>query len=186
MKILDGTGQGHHAKVTATHRLETSSVTRSEHLNAAENQDAYFIPSSHISLTTTASFSGVIYLLNTDDRNFHMYSIRTCNDVVCQWNFYKNPTTGTLISGGTLVAPENADFGSATLFTGEARYGADALTVTDGSVFAQHINDVGHTTMEPYGAIILRKNDAFAVTAKPASAGTVCVTILGYYAEEEG
>lgn len=185
MKIDDGTGTGFQAKVNTGNRLEVQSVTRSEHLQATEEGRSYYFSTGHIALTTTASYTGLLYIKNNSATNLHLYSIRTCGEVLSHWQFTKNPTTGTLISGAVDGGAENADFTSANIFTGDVFKGADGNTITDGVVFQTTIQSIGHSTLEPFGALVLKPGNSISIEVKPSASGDVCVSVLGYYEDDD-
>ena len=183
LNIESGDQHSYNAIVNSDGQLAVVAETVRQLSAAAERGDAFYaVTGGFIALTTTASFSGILYLKNTSTtKNLKIAQLRTCGNVAQQWLMYKKPTTGTLISGGTAIVPENVNFQSGSVFSGDALYGADGDTITDGSILAQWQNGAGHSTHDFDGAIILGTNDTIALTCKPGAAGDVCVACLCYF-----
>lgn len=185
--ITDGTGNGYQAAVNSNKQLEVRSVSRPVSAFISQNTGGCFIVASDfISLTTTGSFNGLVYIKNTSTvQDLHIEKLRTCSDTTgdLQLRLIKNPTTGTLISDANSADVGNANFSSAVTFTGLA-YAAsgDGKTVTDGTNFSQFINrSPGHSIQEYEGVIILGPGNSIAVTAKPSTSLTVCVELQCYF-----
>ena len=186
IEIKDGSGTGKRAAVTKDGRLETFSITedRLADISLREGK-SFIITSDFVSLTTTASFSGIMYIKNTDSKvNLFIDKIRICGTGAAmggyaQTKFYKNPTTGTLISDANagIVVPANLGSNevlSATVYSASG----DAKTVTDGTQFSQFtVHLPGHTVQDDKGAIILPGGSALAIVCKPSYATEVCVEI---------
>jgi len=188
MILEDGTGSGNKAKVNDHNQLYTSAVIRTEISEVSLDEgEAYVLATGFISITTTAGFSGILYIKNTDSQGRDMFieHIRLCgtlsgtmdmHDIQCK--VIKNPTTGTLISGASAGYSENSNFGSANSFHGICYKGADSTTVTDGSWFTQFTTHIpGHTIADYNDAIILPKNKSVAFLVKPTIASEVCMEV---------
>lgn len=185
--ITDGTGKGYVAAVNSDNRLETRSVTRPVVSDIShENGEAFVVASDFITLTTTASFNGILYIKNTSTtKHLHIEKIRVCSSASgsVQCRLVKNPTTGTLISDANSADVGNANFSSALAFTGLG-YAAsgDGKTITDGTNFSNFINNSpGHSIQEYLGALILGPGDSLALTAKPSASTTLCSEIQCYF-----
>ena len=134
------------------------------------------------SITTTGTETGIFYLKNTSEtRNLFINAIRTCGTVAQKVTFYKNPTGGTLITDETAAQATNLNFTSSNSASADVYRGADSKTVTGGTWLGQHINHVGHSTVDTSDALVLGRNDSLAVAFELASAGEVCVAIVAYY-----
>jgi len=179
MRIDDGIGRGYQALVDSDNRLAVQSITRSEHLDAAEKGLGYFFTSGAISLTTTASESGLFYIKNTSANDFHIESVEFTSSQSGVWSFYKNTTSGTLVSGAVAGTVTNANFTSANVFVGDVYKGADANTITDGTAFHVHIGS--EDDIELGGAMVLESDNSMAIGFNPDAAATVSINILGYY-----
>lgn len=183
IQIESGGVIGTTAIVNKEGRLLTRSETVSVLAHAATEGNGFSVCSDFIALTTTASFSGILYFKNTNEQPFKIAQLTMNCTQTAQWYTYKNPTTGTLISGGTAKTPTNVDFGSGMLFSGTILSGADGLTVTDGSILNNIVSGIGHTSVNFDGGVIIRQNNTFAVTCKPSAAGTFAFCVLGYFEE---
>ncbi len=192
-QIEDGAGTGKRVRVTNTNRLETFSITESRLADISlRDGESYIITSDFVSLTTTASFSGMLYVKNTDtSKNLFIDKVRVCgtgtsmNAMQCK--FFKNPTTGTLISDANdgIVLPAN--LGSNVTFTGDVyAASADGKTVTDGTQFSQFtIHLPGHTIQEYDGALILPGGSSLAIVVQPSAATTACIEIQCWFETKE-
>lgn len=190
--IIDGTGKGHRAKVNENKRLETFSITETR-IADISNRDgrSFILASDFVSLTTTGSFNGMMYIKNTSsDRNLFVDRVRICgtgtsmNSMQC--TLTKNPTTGTLISDANDGAAVPANLGSNEVFTG-LTYAAsgDGKTITDGTQFSQFtIHLPGHTIQEYNGSIIIPGGSAMAISLKPGAATTACVEVQCWFEDK--
>ena len=181
--ISDGTGSGRSTTVNPDNRLSTEALTLHPLEFYSHHGRAYWIASDFISLTTTASYSALLYLKNTDTKyRFHIEYIRTSSTVGTLWRIIKNPTTGTLISGGSAITPVNGLFESSKIAVATALKGADASTMTNGTFASQHQTGA-HNSFESMmrGGLILSNNTAIGIEAKPSASGVVGATIVGWY-----
>ncbi len=182
MKIEDGKGSGRQASVDHEHRIMTDAQTTTALALATIKGDAFWVATDFIALTTTGSFSGLCYLKNSGTtRKLTFHKLRVCGTNIQQVQWIKKPSTGTLISGGTTITPENLNSASSAKFLGTAKKGADALTVTDGTLWSQMVCEIGHCEEILDGALILGPDDAIAVVTKPSVAGTYCAAFLVSY-----
>lgn len=167
------------AKVSEDNRLYTFSLIEYPTESFSHTGDAYLMASDFIALTTTASFNGIWYVKNTSTtHNIHIEAIRTTSTVNTLWQLIKNPTAGTLVSGGAAYTPVNANFASGKVLSATVMKGADALTITDGTLFGQWMTGVyGLYERRHEGAIIIGPNNAAAVQCKPTGAGSVGCTL---------
>jgi len=142
MILEDGTGTGTRLKINSNYRAEVESTTQTRIADVSVREgQAYTVASGFISLTTTVSYSGVLWIKNTDTegRNMFIEHIRVCGTgagtmsmEALQCVVYRNPTTGTLISGASSAYATNNNFGSANEFNGLAYKGVDGNTITNG------------------------------------------------------
>jgi len=187
MKIEDGTGSGRFAAVDTTKRLKTAAAVSSAlHENSINEKQVYiFSTGGFISITSTGTETGVFYLKNTSSTKYlFINSIRTCGTQIQKVLIYKDPTGGTLISTANAAESTNLNLTSSNTSESTQYYGANALTVTGGTHIANHINHVGHSTMNLDDALVLGKNNSIAITFEVDTAADVCVAIEGYYATE--
>lgn len=153
------------------------------HENSITDAQVYMFSSGEFtSITTTGTETGVFYLKNTSTtKNLFLHSIRTCGDVAQKVTFYKNPTGGTLVTDETAAQSTNLNFTSSNSADAVVYKGADGKTVTGGTWLGQHINHIGHSSVNTGDALVLGRNDSLAVAFEVASAGDVCVAIEGYF-----
>jgi len=188
MEITDGTGSGKAAKVSSDNRLFTFALLEWPMEAFAHQGDAYALASDFIALTTTASYSGILYLTNTSTtHNIHIDSIRTSSTVGTLWQLMRNPTAGTLISAGAAILAVNDNFSSGKTISATAKKGVDAQTVTDGVLTGQWQTGVYGVMERRYeGAIILGTGNSIAIVAKPSAAATVGATVSLWVEPVEG
>jgi hypothetical protein len=183
-KIKDGSGTGVLFKVSSEGRGLVDATSTAEFAHASVVHERAFVAVSQIqALTTTGAENGNIYLKNTGSKRLLIHSIRSCGNVQQKWRMYKNPTTGTLISGATSTMVTNLDLSSPRTASVTAYSGGDGLTVTDGTMFEHWQNDQGYSEEIFWGGLVLDTGNAVALTAEVPSAGDVCSRILFY---EEG
>jgi len=185
MILSDGAGTGTKLRINSDNRAEceVTQQTRIADVSARLGQ-AYTIATGFVSLTTTASFTGMLWIKNTDSsaRNMYIEHIRVCGsaatmqDVECV--VYRNPTTGTLISGASAAYKSNNNFGSANQFNGLAYKGADANTITDGDWFTQFVTHIsGHSIIDFNDSIVVPKGSSIGFALKPSAAMEVCMEV---------
>lgn len=179
MEITDGYGTGKAARVSEDNRLHTFALIEYPTESFAHDGDSFAIATDFIALTTTASYSGMWYIQNTSTtHNIHIEAVRTTSTVSTLWQMIKNPTTGTLISGGAAYSPVNTNFSSGKPLSGTVKKGADALTITDGTLFGQWMTGAyGLYERRHEGAIILGPNNTLALQCKPTGAGSAGSTL---------
>jgi len=180
-KLKDGSGTGTLFKVSSEGRGLVDATSTAEFAYASVVYERSYVAISQIqALTTTGAENGNVYLKNTGSKRLLIQSIRTCGDVQQKWRLYKNPTTGTLISGATSSMVTNLDLASPKTADVLCYSGGDGLTVTDGSMMEHWQNDTGHSEEILWGGLILDTGNAIALTAEVPSAGDVCSRILFY------
>jgi len=185
-EIIDGKGGGKRASVDNNNRLETFAITESRMADVSYRDGrSFLLTSDFIPLTTTASFSGVFYLKNTDpDTVIFIDKIRICGTAAVgvmgnlQTKFIKNPTTGTLITNATDAIVVPANLSSNNVLDADCYKGADSNTITDGTQFSQFVVHLaGHTIQEYDGALILEGGNSMSIEVKPNIATDVCIEI---------
>lgn len=185
--IKDGSGNGYQAQVSDSNRLLVQSVTVEQLTESTESGDAFVCSSDFVTITDTTSFHGVFYLKNTStDKDYHVYSIRTCGDSSTKWRLLKNPTSGTLISGGTSQECQNLSLGSSKTLTHTALSGGTSNTVTDGTLLSTHINSMGHSIQTFNGGLDLTPGTSIALTCKVGTNPTEVCTQIILFQKTEG
>ena len=176
--IQDGTGDAYRAKVDAKHRLSTFSVVESGATEASISGDLYNINTETIELTSAAS-SALLYVKNTDTvpwvmtRVFYNAGPSTNGTGDFLAEVIANPTTGTLISGGSATTPHNLNFGSSRTLSATALKGVQGSTITDGVVrVSTIIPSAGTRVLIGFDSIILEAGSSFAVRITPQTGNT--------------
>jgi len=179
--VIKAGDSGYTLDVNEFNQAEVNAVSAPLMSYASQKGQVFWFASDFISLTTTGSFSGILYIKNTHKTKlFYIDFLRTCQTAVARWKIIKNPTTGTLISAGTTTTPQNSHFTSGTSFTGTVLKGADAKTITDGDTAGTWINGVGHSIQRFDGALVLPPTTSVALVVKPTASCDACVTLMGW------
>ena len=184
MKVIDGEGSSRAAGVTTDHRLKTEAVEKTEiHYNSITDEEVYmFSTAGFVTISSTGTETGVFYLQNTSaTKNLILNNIRTCGNQIQKVLIYTNPTGGTLISTANAASSINFNLVSSNTSDSIQYYGANGHTVSGGTHATNHINNIGHSTMDLSNAVVLGRNDSIAITFELAVAGDVCVSVIGYY-----
>lgn len=129
-EIKDGTGSGTLAKVDDGHRLYTRAITQTELSHAVVHGETWNAGTGWLTLDTAAQ-SPLLYIKNigVNELTIDLYVLLTrastggSGEGIVE--ILRNPTAGTIISGGTTVSATNMNFGSsnspeATILSGGA------------------------------------------------------------------
>ena len=135
-QIIDGAGTGSKAKVNVENRLETFSITESRSADISNrNGKAFILATDFVSLTTTGSFNGMIYVKNSSDENLFIDKLRVCgtsaSSSYMQTILIENPTTGNLISDANTGTATSSNLGSSVDFDGLSYV---AMTIVTGKL----------------------------------------------------
>jgi len=177
--IIQDAQFGYTAKVDKSNRLDTRGITKTETANATVEADSYNVNTGLITLTT-AGESGVMYMKNNEDRDINIDAIvaifgpstgGAATDTN-QIRVYRNPTTGTLISGAVDVDDnDNRNFGSSKTLLADAYKGATGNTITNGSVVVESL--VGPGARVSFNIdLVLTKGDSIAISYEPSDSNT--------------
>jgi len=176
--IQDGTGTGSRATVDTKNRLHTFAISGSGATEAALNGDLYNINTETIELTSDGA-SSLLYMKNTNTEPWVMtrlfYNAGTSTGGTGDFlaELIANPTTGTLISGGTAITPHNLNFASSKTLTSTALKGADGSTITDGTTrVSTIIPSSGSRVLIAFDSIIIAAGSSFAVRITPQTGNT--------------
>lgn len=175
MIIQDGQ-TSHSAKVSDLGRLEVNALSFDliEHYN--DEGEAYNYNTGTINLTS-ANESALAYLKNNESEDvivpsfiFLLGNSNSSGDV--NLKIYRNPTAGTLISGGSSAVPVNRNFGSSNTLSGSFLKGAEASTITssDGVAISSIVQDGGRTVVSV--SVILPKGSSVGVSITPPASNT--------------
>lgn len=179
MIIDDGTGSGKKAKVDDENRLHTSSVGETELEFEALIGNAYNVNTGLVTLTNAGVNNGVVYYKNTGDADMIIAEIliilgtSTGGTGDGTITVYRNPTTGTLISGAVAVESNvNRSFKSFNALEIDAYKGATSTTVTNGEVFGTTVRSGAAVINFTSSPILLGKGNSLAITYSPPSGNT--------------
>lgn len=181
--IQDGTGKGFSAQIDETNRLLTRTVTQSEFDYATLNGEAYNINTLNISVTVGTE-TPLLYLKNNENRTM----------VIAAWfigtgiqgsaptslplfQVYKNPTGGTIISGGADVVAVNRLVGSANELSADIKAGDGSTSTATGYSAIPILYQTQGTSQRAFGNvyIAITKGSSLVVTATMNGAQTIDV-----------
>lgn len=183
MKIQDGKGSGIFATVNPDNHLAVDAVIVSDFEDRSEvDGQAYAFISQVVTLTSAAGETGLLYAKNTSTTlEMHVHSVITSGNAVGKWRFVRNPTTGTLISGGTAATTANLNFNSSNAAAADVFDGDDGETITNGTSFANFNQAAGVEFRLYEGAVILGTSDTIGIAVTPAADGTFSCTLDVWY-----
>jgi len=195
--IQDGTGKSYATKVDIDGRLHVDSITTDREAYSSQKGYSFNINTGLITLTNAATDNGVLYVKNNEDYNlvitnlFYQTGASTGGSGNIIVSLYRNPTTGTLISGASAVEINiNRNFGSSRTLSVLAYKGATGNTITDGSKALESILATATQRIAvSAGAITLPKGASIAVQFKTPTGNTsmaVEFAIACYLEVEEG
>ena len=171
--LKDGTGSGSHAKVTENGRITTLSVEEGIAAHHAFEGQSYNINTGTVNLTS-ASKSALLYFKNNEDEPIivtgFFYLLGNPNNTgETLVQIERNPSSASF---STALTPINRDFGSQNTLTVDCYKGAEAATLSGGTVAIESLfSGVGRQTVL-VGAVILRKGNSIGVTVTPPTSNT--------------
>ncbi len=179
MIIDDGTGSGNKSKVDSDNRLHTNAITRTELELAVLLGNAFNVNTGLITLTNAGVNNGIVYYKNTGNEDLIISEIliiigsSTGGSGDGTINVYKNPTTGTLISGTLAVESNvNRNFSNFKSLSADLYKGATATTVTNGDVFGSTVRNGSSVINFTSSPISLGKGNSLAITYSPPAGNT--------------
>ena len=191
--IEDGTGSGIRAKVNSGNRLYTNAEVYDASLINTLKGLTFSFASGAITLTT-AGMSALLYVKNNEEKDLIVDTIRfqAFNSTggaggIPTWGVVKNPTTGTIISGGTAATPSNANYGSTNTVNVTMLRGAEGMTFTDGSVHANLFGDIIPCRIELDSEFIVPRGSSIGLRVTPPTGNTswiVSAGFRGYFVED--
>jgi hypothetical protein len=184
MFIEDGKGSGKQAAITTDNKLEVDSKAGKHYYFVSKDTGQCYIFASgdYITISTTGTETGILHIKNTSQtKNLYIENIRTCGDQIQKWKLYKNSTGGTLISDETAGSKNNTAVYSGNTADATVYKGANAKTVTGGTMLEHWINAVGHSSEIFDGALILGFNDSIELSVELATGGDICCRVIGYF-----
>lgn len=187
--IRDATGEGNGAKVDVNNRVHALAVSIGVQTEAAIEGDAYNVNTGLITLTSDSP-SALFYFKNNNGNPILIprvfYNIGDSNGTGRLFlEVIKNPSTGTIVSGGTAFDPVNFDFGSAKSLTVDCLKGQEGDTFTNGEVFASTLVPSDNArVLIGLDTIVLSPGASFGIRVTPPSGNTSMELQVGVNAYE--
>ena len=183
--IQDGTGTGLRAKVNSSNRLTVDSIETSAESLASSSGDSFNVSNDIVEITNDTE-TALIHSNNTNSEDgvitrvyFH-FGGSTGGVGSGEFCMIQNATTGTLISGGTAVAPVNANFGSAKFLVGEFLQGTNGSTITNGTEFVRTIvPSFTSRNIIPFDSVVIPPGASLSLQFKPPTGNTSLKVQLG-------
>lgn len=176
MILQDGTGSGNQAKIDNNNRLFTNAIIRTELEQAVLLGNAFNVNTGNITLTNAGVNNGIAYYKNTGNDDLIITEIliilgtSTGGSGDGTITVYRNPTTGTLISGALAVESNvNRSFSSFTSLEADLFKGGTGVTVTDGEVFGTTTRNSSAVINFTSSPIYLKKGNSLAISYNPPS-----------------
>lgn len=186
--IEDGQGSGRKAGVNIDYRLAVAAIMNPLVDFITSEGNTYEVDSGS-KILTTATESGILYLTNTNQSLFiFLDRIRigmgkstggTPNAVTVK--IYRNPSTGTLISGGIAITPSNRDFAVAGTPLLTALSGVEGSTITNGTVLKTMLFRDLYDEEFALGLIIPSGN-SIAISITPPTGNTSMAVAISFTA----
>jgi len=178
--IKDGKGRGYLAEVNSKQRLRTESTNLSNLFTVSlEDESAFALPTGFVPLTTTGSYSAILYANNTATKSMHISTLTLSSSVITQWQLLVMPTGGTITSG-TLLKTVNINLASEREINIDGRLGFDGATAT-GGVLLGSFTTLGTGQLKIDGAMIVPRNKSIVLLAKPSAATDVSADLFIYF-----
>lgn len=180
LTILDGTGQGKSAKVDATNRLYTNSVSKPNIDQAIYDGYGYNLSTGSITLTS-ANESGVFYLKNTGELPLVVKVIgfalgaTTGGSGNGTFRMYKDISAASTLVTGALALSNNVNrnFGNTRTLDGTTYKGVEGATATGGTLAGVSTrSDFSQPFRFEDAIIVLPKGTSIAATYQPPTSNT--------------
>ena len=167
--LVDGKGTGKAVSVSDSNRLQAQSVAFSAEQAAALKGEAFAVTTDGVTLSTLATYNGMLYLENTSTLPMYVTTVEPSCTSIAAFRIIKNPTGGTVISDANAADVHNQNFGSTTPLVATAyAASADGKTLTGGTT-VWHTNT--STIDKEVGLIALDPGDSLGVSCLIANAG---------------
>jgi len=181
-QIEDGRGTGIRAGVTTKYQLLTKAVTTDALYEAAEQGDAFAVPTDSIFISTTTETP--ILFIEPHSEMSHINRVRMCAQNATMFRIYiGDDMTGTIESAGTVIDPTNMNTGSAKGFDGIATKGADGLTFGGLKLIGSIRAGAGTNYEQVFSdSLMISSHAKFLLTAQLMTAGSseVCSSVVIY------
>jgi hypothetical protein len=178
LTIEDGKGKGRLAGVNLNNQLEVFAITETELDKSVLSGDRYNVNTGYVTLNSTTE-SALLHIKNNEDDELVVTALiynlgqSTGGSGSCRVSVYRNPTSGTIVSGGDVVsANANMNFGSNKTLVGDYFKGAQSLTTTGGTFAIGSLVNAGSRAVVALGAVNLPKGTSLSVTITPPAGNT--------------
>ena len=181
LPIIDGTGKGYMARVTANSRLGVDAITLRGEEDAIRIGEGWQIASAPVSFTGSVS-SAILYLKNTGELDLVLdraVLVLGSTDGTGDWTFQtlRNPTAGSIVTHAVAAGISNSNHGSNKTPIALAYRGVEADTLTDGTGAPLPIQQTQNRTVFPLGRR-LPTNTSIGWKLTPPSGNTSCTAVL--------
>ena len=178
--IQDGTGKSYAAKVDVNGFLHVDSVSTDRESYNSQKGYSFNINTGLITLTNAATDNAVLYVKNNEDSPlvltnvFYQTGASTGGSGNIIVSVYRNPTTGTIVSGASAVEINaNRNFGSSRTLAIDAFKGATGTTFTNGTKALESILATATQRIAvSAGAITLPKGSSIGIQIKTPTGNT--------------
>jgi len=195
--IQDGTGKSYGAKVDIDGRLHVDSIGTDRESYSSQLGYSFNINTGLITLTNAATDNAVLYVKNNENYNlvltnvFYQTGASTGGSGNIIVSLYRNPTTGTIVSGASAVEINiNRNFGSSRTLSVDAYKGATGTTFTNGTKALESILSTSTQRIAlSAGSITLPKGSSVGIQFRTPTGNTsmqVEFAIACYLEIEEG
>ncbi len=174
--ISDGTGEGNSAKVDKDNKLHVQSLAIPYEDFAVLNGDS-FVTTSGIQVLTTANFSYLLHLANTNTHTLIVSNIiidmgASTGGSANDWevDFHLSPTGGTLITAGSVGFVSNNNLGSPKILESGSLTGVEGSTITGGVPVVFLIQ--GEKRFMQDQKVAIPPGSSFAIGVKPPTGNT--------------
>lgn len=183
--IVDGR-TSESARVNNDGQLSTFAQIITNSLAASIKGDRYNIGADGFVTLTDDVETPLVYIRNNEPETtgwaITLISLTTgASDGTGEWNvsFYPNPTSGTIITGGTDALIVSQNLASQTPLEATAKIGATGQTLV-GNVKVDRLVPVAPASLSiPLDAIVMPPGTSFAMTATPPSGNTSMTMDVG-------
>ena len=178
--IRDGTGTKKAAKVDSSNKLDTRAVISCSIHEAAEDEEAVFVSSGLVTLTSTCQ-SAIMWYQNDEEKDllitevFFSVGSSTGGSGSLSFAFRKNATGLSSCVGDALFT--NPNFGSAKVFCATSERGEEGATVTGGTATAAFFIALDGTTTLP-ATLVIPKGNSISVQVTPPAGNTNVVVAV--------
>ncbi len=169
--IEDGSGQGFSAKVDFQNRIAVRAITESEFDSSTRNGNAYNINTEFLTITSGSEVP-LLFLKNNEDEDLVISAWFNGTDAAVGSSsrlnllkVYTNPTSGTILTGGTDVIAVNRSIGSSNKLIADIKAGGDGFTFA-GYTPTPILYQTQPNSSRAFGNVqlVLRKGSSLVVT----------------------